>query len=101
MKKPTAILLTSSPRGSGAGDPTIGDPLLIAVLAVPLMLAALLVIETARWHMTRQVLSMALLVAALAASSRLRAASSRSIANKSVTPGSQPCCVSRVVIWPR
>jgi hypothetical protein len=30
-----------------------------------------------------------------------RAASSRSIANRSVTPGSQPCCESRVVICPR
>jgi hypothetical protein len=26
MKMPTAILLTSSPKGFGAGDPTIGGP---------------------------------------------------------------------------
>jgi hypothetical protein len=30
MKKPTAILLRSSPKGSGADDPTIGDPLRVA-----------------------------------------------------------------------
>src|SRR5690606_17033460 len=30
-----------------------------------------------------------------------RAASSRSIAIRSVTPGSQPCWVSSAVIWPR
>jgi hypothetical protein len=30
MEKPTAILLTSSPKGSGDDDPTIGDPLRVA-----------------------------------------------------------------------
>jgi hypothetical protein len=30
MKMPTAILLASSPQGSGANDPTIGDPLRVA-----------------------------------------------------------------------
>ncbi|MDQ8732882.1 hypothetical protein RCO31_34615, partial [Bradyrhizobium sp. LHD-71] len=30
MKMPTAILLANSPRGSGALDPTIGDPLRVA-----------------------------------------------------------------------
>jgi hypothetical protein len=37
-----------------------------AILAMPLMLAGLLVVETARWHMTRQMLSLALLEAARA-----------------------------------